>query len=42
MPLAFAVCWIVSVLDSSKRAGIDRANFDDQLRLSTRAPVLAT
>ena len=42
MPLAFAVCWIVSVLDSSKRAGIDRENFDDQLRLSTRAPVLAT
>ena len=42
MPLAFAVCWIVSVLDSSQRAAIDRGNFDDQLRRSLRTPTLFT
>ena len=42
MPLAFAVCWIVSVLDRSARATLDRNNFEHQLRLSLRAmPVAA-
>ena len=42
MPLAFAVCWIVSVLDRSRRAVLDRGNFDSQLRQSVRAPIVST
>ncbi len=42
MPLAFAVCWVVSVLDRSRRAVLDRGNFDSQLRQSVRAPILST
>ena len=42
MPLAFAVCWIVSVLDRSARASLDRGNFDNQLLQSRRAPVAST
>ncbi len=42
MPLAFAVCWVVSVLDRSARATLDRGNFDNQLRQSVRVPVLSS
>ena len=42
MPLAFAVCWVVSVLDRSRRAVLDRGNFDSQLRQPVRAPILST
>ena len=38
MPLAFAVCWLVSVMDRSPRAARDRGNFENQLRQSLRAP----
>ncbi|SFE36741.1 cation/acetate symporter [Variovorax sp. OK212] len=38
MPLAFAVCWIVSVLDRSAQSARDRANFDS----STASTAVAT
>ena len=41
MPLAFAVCWVVSILDTSQCAAIDRGNFDSQLRQSRRARVVS-
>jgi cation/acetate symporter len=34
MPLAFVTCWVVSLLDRSQRAAIDRGNFDGQVRSS--------
>lgn len=38
MPLAFAVCWLVSVMDRSPRTAQDCGNFENQLRQSLRAP----
>ncbi len=41
MPLAFAVCWIVSVLDRGPRAALDRGNSEGQLRQSLRMPAVS-
>lgn len=41
MPLAFAVCWVVSLLDRSPRATLDRGNFEGQVRQSLRAPAVS-
>lgn len=42
MPLAFAVCWFVSVIDRSERATLDRGNFEAQLRQSVRTRLAPT
>ena len=41
MPLAFAVCWLVSVMDRSPRTAQDCGNFENQLRQSL-APQLGS
>ena len=38
MPLAFTLCWLVSVMDRSPRTAQDCGNFENQLRQSLRAP----